>query len=391
MSDLTPTTELAILLTARWAVDGSKPLSNGEFAEVRRWIGPGQEGAQSLLNGVLDLSTAPVDGARLHGLLSRGLGVFQAVDRWMQAGIWVASWADPGYPERFKQLKQRAPVLLFGYGNPNAFSGRALAIVGSRNAGEDRLNMAAEVGRACSARGITVVSGGARGVDTCAMSAGIVGSGTAVGVLADSLLRESGKKLYRDAILEGRLCLMSEVNPEARFDVGNAMARNRLAYACADASLVVECEPNKGGTWAGALDALKEGKAVYVLRGSRAEGHLVDRGAILIDMPFALEPEQLIVGQRPETPIPTTVLTAEIVRRFVGDPIRPREEIAALLRNDIDGFVTQLIDAAVTDGYAKPAAATEHALSTSALRKQQRKRSPKPKTSTLFDAVSEDV
>ena len=147
MSNLTPATKLAILLTARWAVNGAKPLSNTEFAEIRRAIGPAQAGAQLLLNGDFEFDSISIDQTRLKDLLARGLGVFQSIDRWMQAGIWVVSWADAEYAERFKQLKQRAPVLLFGYGNPNAFSSRALAIVGSRNADDDRLNMAAEIGQ----------------------------------------------------------------------------------------------------------------------------------------------------------------------------------------------------------------------------------------------------
>ncbi|MBI1333743.1 MAG: hypothetical protein GC165_12795 [Armatimonadetes bacterium] len=385
MSSLTPFTQLVILLTGRWAVNGSKPLSNAELLDLRRTLNSAPGGIEALLEGRFDLSLIPLDHHRLSGLLNRGLGVFQSVDKWLSAGIWIVSWADPDYPSRFKQLKHRAPALLFGYGSPNAFSERALAIVGSRNASDARLNSAAEIGRACSDNQITVVSGGARGVDSYAMLAGIVGSGTVVGVLADSLLKESGKKPYRDAIREGRMCLMSEVHPEARFDVGNAMARNRLAYACADAALVVECEPKRGGTWAGALEALKEGKTVYVLKGARADRELVERGAIRIDMSFAHQPQKLIRSERPIEDIPETSQTTLTLRRLLGNPLRPTEEILTVLRDCPEAFLNELTQAALLDGIVDPQP-LQSELAISVPEKAKKSRKKKPEDASLFES-----
>jgi predicted Rossmann fold nucleotide-binding protein DprA/Smf involved in DNA uptake len=191
------------------------------------------------------------------------------------------------------------------------------------------------------------------------MQAGIVGKGTVVGVLADSLLKESGKKPYRDAIREGRMCLMSEVHPEANFDVGNAMARNRLAYACADAALVVECDPNRGGTWAGALEALKEGKTVYVLKGAKAERELVERGAIRIDMSFALQPDRLIRSERPEEEVPETAQLAQVVLRFLGNPVRPEIDLLSKLNENPHAFLEELVQAAISDGIVEVAVSAD--------------------------------
>lgn len=385
MSSLSPFTQLVVLLTGRWAVNGSKPLSNSELGELRRALNGVPDGANALLKGDFDTSLLTIDPQRLAGLLNRGLGVFQSVDKWLAAGIWVVSWADSDYPSRFKQLKHRAPALLFGYGNPNAFSERALAIVGSRNASDARLNSAAEIGRACSDRQITVVSGGARGIDSYAMQAGIVGKGTVVGVLADSLLKESGKKPYRDAIREGRMCLMSEVHPEAKFDVGNAMARNRLAYACADAALVVECDPNRGGTWAGALEALKEGKTVYVLKGAKAERELVERGAIRIDISFALQPDRLISSERPPEEVPQTSQVILAIRRLLGNPLRPSDEILRSLKENPEAFLGDLTQAALSDGIVDQLPVQVKAEESPAP-KPKKPRSTKPKVVSLFEA-----
>ncbi|MCX6379928.1 MAG: DNA-processing protein DprA [Armatimonadetes bacterium] len=299
MTELPPATKLALLLTARWAVNDAKPLTNTEFLQFRRWLGTDAEAALSVITGEATLTECPLDTVRLKALLERGLGLFQPLDRWLQAGLWVRAWSDAEYPPRFKSLRVKAPALLFGCGNTEAFTELALAIVGSRSASEERLADAEAIGTACARDSVAVVSGGARGVDTVVMSACVDAGGSAVGVLADSLLKESGNRAYRRAIMESRLSLMSEVHPEARFEVGNAMSRNRLIHLCADATLLVECEVGKGGTWQGAMEALKESRTVYVLRGAKAEAQLVELGAITIDMDMATQPKKLITEKQP--------------------------------------------------------------------------------------------
>jgi len=350
MNELSPWTQLAALLTAKWSVNGAKPLTLSEFGEFRQWVGPSSDAAKSILERTHSLETAPVEIVRLQALLSRAMGVFQAIDRWQQAGLWLRSWADPGYPERFKQLKGRAPALLFGYGDPNAFTERAIAIVGSRRASADRLSKAAEIGRACAAHEVTVVSGGAKGVDSAAMDAGMVGNGTVVGILAEQLLRASGKREYRMAIQDHRLCLMSEVNPEAPFDVGNAMARNRLAYACADAALIVECDSGSGGTWAGATEALKVGKAVYVLRGAKAERQLIERGAISIDMDFALSPARILRQERPEAALPVRSATEVLFAGVLAEAGGNEASLQRWLSENAIALATRILDALASDG-----------------------------------------
>ena len=60
----------------------------------------------------------------------------------------------------------------------------------------------------------------------------------------------------REALMEGQLTLVTPYDPHAGFNVGNAMQRNKLIYAFADAGLVVSSDVNKGGTWAGAKEQL---------------------------------------------------------------------------------------------------------------------------------------
>jgi predicted Rossmann fold nucleotide-binding protein DprA/Smf involved in DNA uptake len=113
------------------------------------------------------------------------------------------------------------------------------------------------VAKEAAARGLPVVSGGARGIDQASMEAAIAVGGSAVGVLADSLSRQVAKPDVRSAILEGRLCLCTPYKPSAGFSVANAMGRNRLIYALSDLTLVVASDNGRGGTWEGAVEAIR--------------------------------------------------------------------------------------------------------------------------------------
>ena len=82
--------------------------------------------------------------------------------------------------------------------------------------------------------------------------------GTAIGVQADNLLRACSSAKYRQHLSGKNLVLISPFNPEASFNVGNAMQRNKYIYCLADAALAV-CSGVTGGTWNGAKDNIKKG------------------------------------------------------------------------------------------------------------------------------------
>jgi predicted Rossmann fold nucleotide-binding protein DprA/Smf involved in DNA uptake len=212
---------------------GGKPLTNSEWARFAAWLKDhdlepadlpkGDLG--SLLAGWID-RTITVE--RVRSLVGRGAALGLALERWNRAGLWVLTRSDPEYPERLKRrLRAESPAVLFGCGNKSILSSDGLAIVGSRDAKEDDLAFAADLGRLAASQVFSVVSGGARGVDQSAMAGSLESEGTAIGVLADSLLRTATSSQYRKRIMSGDLVLVTPFNPEAGFNVGNAMSRNR--------------------------------------------------------------------------------------------------------------------------------------------------------------------
>ncbi|MDZ7926455.1 MAG: DNA-processing protein DprA [Agrobacterium sp.] len=134
-----------------------------------------------------------------------------------------------------------------------------MAVVGSRDADDEDLAYTGRLGAEAAAQGYSLVSGGARGVDQSAMLGALESQGTAVGVLADSLLRSATSAKYRKHIMSGDLALISPFNPEAGFNVGHAMSRNRYIYCLADAAVVISSTRDKGGTWNGAIEDIRAG------------------------------------------------------------------------------------------------------------------------------------
>ena len=88
-------------------------------------------------------------------------------------------------------------------------------------------------------------------------NAAINNGGAVVAYIADSLLSKIKKKDISKSIAEGKLLLISDLKPDVGFSAGRAMNRNKYIYASSMGTFVVESDYNKGGTWAGATEAIK--------------------------------------------------------------------------------------------------------------------------------------
>ena len=258
----------AILLLVAPLIEGrasasQNPLTPGEYKRLAQFLRQnGNQPADLLGSQVEDLIRACVplvDEERLRTLLGRGFQLSQAVERWQNRAVWVLSRADEDYPKRLKErLKEDSPAVLYGCGDRGLLETGGLAVVGSRKVDDFLLEYTASIGKLAAAAAKTVVSGGAKGVDQAAMRGALEAGGNVIGVLADSLEKSVMNRENRDRLIEGRLVLVSPYDPLAGFNVGNAMSRNKLIYAFADAALVVDSGLETGGTWAGAVEQLRK-------------------------------------------------------------------------------------------------------------------------------------
>lgn len=264
--DLSPTAQATLLLTSyfsKFQVDAEKPLTNTEWGRFALWLKNNGNTPADLLSGQLrelleGWRDSKVTIERLLALLGRGHSLALAVEKWQRAGLWVVTRSDDVYPRRLKsRLKTDAPPVLFGCGNKELLNKGGIAVVGSRNAGDEDLHFTHALGTKAAFCGTGVISGGARGVDETAMLAAMNAGGNVIGVMADSLLKAAMASKWRKGLMDGNLVLVSPFYPEAGFNAGNAMARNKYIYCLANVSLVVH-SGTKGGTINGAEENLKK-------------------------------------------------------------------------------------------------------------------------------------
>lgn len=291
---LSPNTQAILLLTAPLIAgrrgSAQELLKPGEYKHLARFLRDKQREPADLLapdaHALLEECRQIVDSDRLKSLLDRGFLLSQAVERWQSRAIWVVSRADTEYPKRLKtRLKEDAPPVLYGCGNAALLDRGGLAVVGSRDAADAKIEYTVGIGQLAARARRIVISGGARGIDQAAMRGALETGGQVAGVLADSLERAALNREYRNFLMSGQLVLVSPYDPAAGFNVGNAMQRNKLIYALADAALVVSSDYEKGGTWAGAVEQLEKLHLVPIYvrsSGETAKGlqALLQKGAL---------------------------------------------------------------------------------------------------------------
>ncbi len=207
---------------------------------------------------ILDLPAEQI--VRIEKLLSRAGQLGIELERLNSIGVWVVTRADANYPLRLKKvLKQKAPVVLFGAGEENLIELDGICIVGSRDVDQNGADFTQTLANRCAKDNLTVISGGAKGVDSIAQQTALMAGGKVISILSDSLEAKIIKREYREAITAGNLLALSPFNPRSRFKVYTAMERNKYIYALSKYAVVVSSSVKKGGTWAGATENLKAG------------------------------------------------------------------------------------------------------------------------------------
>ena len=272
--NLSQNTQAILLLTGYFNPSSSssvKPLTVGEWSRLavflkNKTIQPSSLLETDCLNLLDGFSNKTVTVDRVDALLKRGTAMAVALEKWNRSNIWIISRADKEYPERLKkQLGHNSPPILYGCGNKALLNKGGVGVVGSRNVSEEDLTYTKQLGVKTANTGFSIVSGGAKGADQAAMLSALEVDGTVIGILGDSLFRACSSRQYRQYIMNNNLVLITPFYPEAGFNAGNAMQRNKYIYCLSDAAVVVHSgNPNfgkngkGGGTWTGALENIKK-------------------------------------------------------------------------------------------------------------------------------------
>lgn len=295
----------AILLCSYIGINGEdvfKPLTLKEWNELLdRVVQYGQQPSvvmdqnQSFLREI-GYSQEYIE--RIKWLMSRGGTVAFKLDDLEGKGIDVVTQFDADYPVLMKRkLKKKIPPVLFYAGDIELAKKIGIGVAGSRNVDEAGIQFTQELVEKAAAERLVVYSGGAKGVDAAAERIAVESGSAAVSFVAESMISKIGKKDILDSIINKKRLLISDVKPDVGFSAARAMNRNKYIYTSSYGTFVVASDYNKGGTWAGATEAIKnEWTKVLVWNHKEYEGNskLIEKGAIPYELSEASVLELLI-------------------------------------------------------------------------------------------------
>ncbi|MFB7890430.1 DNA-processing protein DprA [Cellulosimicrobium cellulans] len=157
---------------------------------------------------------------------------------------------DPGWPTALDDLGAVRPLALWVRGSDRLaeLAARSVAVVGARACTDYGRHVTGEIASGLAARGFTVVSGGAYGIDAAAHRAALVSSAPTVAFLAggvDRLYPVGNTELLRAVVGTGG-AVVSEVPPGSVPSRVRFLLRNRLIAAFAGATVVVEAAWRSG-------------------------------------------------------------------------------------------------------------------------------------------------
>jgi DNA processing protein len=165
----------------------------------------------------------------------------------------------------------------------------SISIVGTRNVSWYGKEVATRLSQGLAKRGVTVVSGMARGIDSLAHRAALEAGGRTIAVLGNGLntvYPPENRKLKEEIVERG--AVISEFVMEARPERVNFPVRNRIISGLSLGTIVVEAS-SRSGALITARMALEQGREVFAVPGSvssetsRGTNSLIKRGAKLVE------------------------------------------------------------------------------------------------------------
>jgi len=218
-------------------------------------------------------------------------------DRWREVDAQLArldrvggrlvTWDDASYPALLREIHD-PPLFLYVLGELTDADGSAVAVVGSRDASPYANQMTALISEGLASRGVTVVSGMARGVDAAAHEAALRAGGRTVAVLGsgiDVVYPSEHHRLHMRIAKTG--AVVSEYPMGTQPDAENFPARNRIISGLALGTVVVEAT-ERSGSLITAHCAAEQGREVFAVPGpvgarTRGTHQLLRQGAALAE------------------------------------------------------------------------------------------------------------
>lgn len=193
------------------------------------------------------------------------LAELQRVD---DCGVSLLSIEDEAYPKLLKWIND-PPPLLYVRGQLNEEDALGLAIVGARKCTRYGREMADRFAAGCSQLGLTIISGGAYGIDAAAHHAALRVKGRTLAVIGNGLTQpypSAHHKLF-DQIVEVGGAVISELPMDSSPRPENFPARNRIISGLSLGTLVIEAANRSGALITARLAAEDHGREVMAVPG----------------------------------------------------------------------------------------------------------------------------
>jgi len=213
----------------------------------------------------------------------------EALDEILSRGIKVLTYEDETYPQRLKEI-HNPPASLFMKGTlEDCNLDKVLAVVGSRKASHYILDVLGKIIRDLPSPDITVISGMALGIDTCAHQAALDANLKTIAVLGggfDYVYPSQNKNLFAK-IIDGNGAVLSEYYPTIEPVAWQFPHRNRIVSGMSKGVLVAEAAEKSGALITAHL-ALEQGKDLMCIPGlvtnpnAKGTNNLIKSGAALI-------------------------------------------------------------------------------------------------------------
>ena len=205
--------------------------------------------------------------------------------------IYEINETDRLYPKKLLQIKDR-PNKIYVVGNIELLNNKSIAIVGSRISTTYGEYYAAKFAKEISKKGITIISGLAKGIDTVAHQNSKQEKGRTIAVLGcgfNHVYPKENEELFNE-IIENGGCIVSQYSPDTDINLKEVPFRNRIISALSEGVLIVEAR-HRSGSGVTAKYAFEQNRKVFCLPNQIGvttgvgTNNLIKEGAILVTNP----------------------------------------------------------------------------------------------------------
>lgn len=261
------------------AMDGSETIRAYLRFSLADGVGPKLIAA--MIEACGDIRSAaeagPATWKRIPGVGPKKLAALRAVtdaaidEELAEAGRLGATLLCPeaeAYPAGLRNLDD-APPVLYVRGRLEPADAVAVGVVGSRRCTHYGAEQAERFGGLLGRAGLTVVSGGARGIDTAAHRGALAAAGRTIAVMGCGLAETyppENRELFERIVAEGRGALLSELPMRRGVESRNFPSRNRIISGLSLGVLVVEAALPSGALIT-ARTAAEQGRDVFAVPG----------------------------------------------------------------------------------------------------------------------------